>query len=877
MGAGGVLGLALAAALATGLVGAEPALADVTFNVTTTSDLPAANPVNGCATAGGPCSLRSAIQAADALPSGSGNVTINVPPGSYALTIPPAGSDDASTGDLNITYGSGRVTVAGAGASSNVLDARAIDRAFDISSTAQVTISGLTIKNGNPDPSELNDGTTCPASEPSNTAAGGAILTAGALTLSGDVITGSISAGDGGGVEDSGTAPVTISDSQITDNVACAAQFVYQTVSIGFGGGVDESGGGPLTIDHSTVSANQAAADGGGVIENSQMASQPGSVTVTDSTLDGNSSTGGDGGAVSSEGTNGSISGTVALSRDTISANSASGFGGGVSSRDPLTVTDSTLIGNTAGREGGGLASTGASATVSFSTLDANSASGGGGGGDLSTGGEQGQVSVDDSIVTAGTAAGAPSLCSFGVTSGGHNLFSDDGSSCATAAGDGDILNADPQLGPLQDNGGPTQTQALKSSSPAIDAASSSLCSNETANAAGQPVDQRGVSRPQGSACDIGAYEYGGADLALSASSSPASIQTSGSSTLTERVTNAGPTPATDVGLTATIPAGLQAGTPTASQGSCTVSSGTVSCALGAVSPGASGVTVSIPLSATTDGRYSLPASVTLDQSDATPADNQATANLTVSGQSPSQPASSGIPGPAPVILPVSPPAPPGVNPTPVNQPLSGPVPPIANPVATRLGRKYSRRFRLDGTASSDPNKGGRIVSYQWSSDGRIVSRKATFVYRLAPGVKQQSFTLKVVSSENLSATGRVRVSPLVAPVIKITVDTVHFCENCYDLSRSAISIIDRVRHYLRGARFVKLVASCDKYASVAYNVWLAEERDLAVKHRLLIGRYRHLRTYLVILGKTHPLRGVNQDTPLGRYLNRRVTIIITP
>jgi CSLREA domain-containing protein/uncharacterized repeat protein (TIGR01451 family) len=877
MGARGALGLVLAAVLATGLVGAQPALADATFNVTTTRDLPAANPVNGCATAGGPCSLRSAIQAADALPAGSGNVTINVPAGNYALTIPPVGSDDASTGDLNITYGGGTVTVAGAGASSTALDAGAVDRAFNISSAALVTISGLTIKNGNPDSSELNNGTTCPATQPTATATGGAILTVGGLTLTGDVVTDSISAGDGGGVEDSGTAPVTISHSQITDNVACASSS-FQSGSIGFGGGVEESGGGPLTIDHSTVSDNQAASDGGGVIENSQNASQPGSVTITDSTLDGNSTTGGDGGAVSSEGTNGSVSGTVALSRDTISANSASGFGGGVSSRDPLTVTDSTLTGNTAGRDGGGLASVGYSATVSFSTIDANSA--GGSGGDLGNGGEGGQVNVDDSIVTAGTAAGAPSLCTtYGVSSNGHNLFSDDGSSCGTAAGNGDVLSADPQLGPLQDNGGPTQTQALKPTSPAIDAASSPLCSSETVDAAGQPVDQRGVSRPQGSGCDIGAYEYGAADLALSASVSPTSIQTSGSSTLTETVTNSGPTPATDAKLSATIPSGLQAGTPTASQGTCTVTSGTVSCALGTVNPGGTGLTVSVPLSATATGSYSLPASVTLDQSDATPADNQATAKLTVNGpaQTSPQPSSSGTPSPAPVVQPLPAPAPPTPSPAPVVQPLSAPVPPIANPVATRLGGKYSREFKLDGTASTDPNKGGRIVSYQWSSNGKLVSTKATFDYKLASGVEKQSFTLKVISSENLSDTARVSVSPRVAPVIRITVDTVHFCENCYNLSNSAIAIIDRVRHYLQGAKSLRLVASCDKYASVEYNVWLAQERALAVKNRLLRGRHKVPRTYLVILGKTHPLKGADQNTALGRYLNRRVTIIITP
>ena len=56
----------------------------------------------------------------------------------------------------------------------------------------------------------------------------------------------------------------------------------------------------------------------------------------------------------------------------------------------------------------------------------------------------------------------------------------------------------DPKIGPLADNGGLTRTHALLAGSPAIDAASSANC---------PPVDQRGVSRPQGAGCDIGSYE----------------------------------------------------------------------------------------------------------------------------------------------------------------------------------------------------------------------------------------------------------------------------------------------------------------------------------------------------------------------------------
>ena len=76
----------------------------------------------------------------------------------------------------------------------------------------------------------------------------------------------------------------------------------------------------------------------------------------------------------------------------------------------------------------------------------------------------------------------------------GYNIVED--GSCITAT---TSLAADPKLDPLQDNGGETETQALLEGSPAIDAVPAALCAVSE--------DQRGVSRPQGEACDIGAFE----------------------------------------------------------------------------------------------------------------------------------------------------------------------------------------------------------------------------------------------------------------------------------------------------------------------------------------------------------------------------------
>ena len=96
-----------------------------------------------------------------------------------------------------------------------------------------------------------------------------------------------------------------------------------------------------------------------------------------------------------------------------------------------------------------------------------------------------------------------PANCNAALTSNGHNL--EDGNTCGFNA-TGDQPNTDPLLGPLADNGGDTLTHALLPGSPAIDAG---VCIAEIT------TDQRGVARPQGTTCDIGAYEYVGYEVYL--------------------------------------------------------------------------------------------------------------------------------------------------------------------------------------------------------------------------------------------------------------------------------------------------------------------------------------------------------------------------
>jgi hypothetical protein len=104
-----------------------------------------------------------------------------------------------------------------------------------------------------------------------------------------------------------------------------------------------------------------------------------------------------------------------------------------------------------------------------------------------------GAVQTRDSVIAN---AGVGLNCGGQVTSLGHNLSSDN--SC-NLTGAGDLNGVDPRLTGLQNNGGPTHTHGLYPNSPAIDAGDNNGC---PAN------DQRGVPRPQGAACDIGAYEY---------------------------------------------------------------------------------------------------------------------------------------------------------------------------------------------------------------------------------------------------------------------------------------------------------------------------------------------------------------------------------
>ena len=180
--------------------------------------------------------------------------------------------------------------------------------------------------------------------------------------------------------------------------------------------------------------------------------------------------------------------GTLTLSNSTVSGNTAN-YGGGIfnAGTGTLTLTNSTVSGNTATNESGGGGIRNANTlTVTNSTLSGNSAPSGGGIYDGAT------ATLKNTIVADSPSGGN---CGGGITDGGHNL--DSGTSCGFATANNSLSGVDPMLGPLADNGGPTWTHALLAGSPAIDKGDSF----------GATTDQRGVSRPQGAASDIGAFE----------------------------------------------------------------------------------------------------------------------------------------------------------------------------------------------------------------------------------------------------------------------------------------------------------------------------------------------------------------------------------
>lgn len=266
------------------------------------------------------------------------------------------------------------------------------------------------------------------------------------------------------------------------------------------GGGLYVSSGATLNLNGSVVSGNTASSAssifGGGI-------SNQGTLVLTNSTVSGNTASSPDptfGGGIYNSGTLTMTNSTV--STNTVSGHATSTFGGGIYNSGTATMTNSTVSGNTAtGSNGTGGLHTNGTVTLTNSTVNNNSAPAGSGVANLYR--ESGSATFKNTIV-ANPQAGL-NCAGGGITSQGNNLEYP-GSTCGFTQPT-DKQNQNPLLGTLGNNGGPTQTHALGTNSPAIDAGTNTGC---------PATDQRGEWRPRdgdnnGSFfCDIGAYEAPG-------------------------------------------------------------------------------------------------------------------------------------------------------------------------------------------------------------------------------------------------------------------------------------------------------------------------------------------------------------------------------
>jgi hypothetical protein len=265
----------------------------------------------------------------------------------------------------------------------------------------------------------------------------------------------------------------------------------FNSAAGGWAGGL--LNGGVLTLANCVVSSNSAGPSlnggvGGGIFN------YQGPLTVINSTISGNSAA--RGGGIMNDG-----NAVLTLIDTTVSGNTAAQDGGGVANVGGFVTITNTTVANNGASSGGGVSDISGTVKVTNSTITGNSANTGGGIAELASG----TVTIKSTLLAnAPWADCANSEGTF--TSAGYNLTDD--STCAsflTQVGDanGGAVGLDP--GGLKNNGGSTQTIRLLIASPAVDTVPVSACTDIDGN----PVttDQRGITRPQGTACDSGAFE----------------------------------------------------------------------------------------------------------------------------------------------------------------------------------------------------------------------------------------------------------------------------------------------------------------------------------------------------------------------------------
>ncbi len=431
--------------------------ADATFVVTLTFDAGDITPGDGiCAinsALGNGCTLRAAIQEANARP---GPDTIQLPPGLYQLTINP-------DNNLRITDPAG-VTIEGAGAL-----LRPSAQLILITAGARATIDGLTLDRArqgyfNLGSLTLTNGAINATNAPLDFRQG--ILSRGALTVTNFIIS-NYSAGVSPAIQIDGnqTSPtattlrnVTVRNTPTTALATAGGNNIVEIVDSSFDqnnlGMQLEGSTNRVTIRNSTISnnLNGAIVVGAGAVE------FPVAVNILNSTLSGNQN------------------------------NSALRLTSGDGLRVEVLLNNVTIANNHGGTATGGIFVPNASGLSPVAILNSIVA----------------KNTTNNPDRASDVANNLPADCNGRLLSRGHNLFGTLGG-CTITDDTATNIVGDPLLGPLADNGGPTLTHAVPSGSLAVNAGNPAQ-PGSGGNAC-QASDQRGITRPQGTACEIGAYE----------------------------------------------------------------------------------------------------------------------------------------------------------------------------------------------------------------------------------------------------------------------------------------------------------------------------------------------------------------------------------
>lgn len=495
------------------------------------------------------CSTKDLITAIQSANRASGADTLELTP-DCVYTLKAVNNSDSTYGPNGLPVITGDLTLNGSHATiaRNAGGTIPAFRLMQLSSGVTLTLHDVTMQGG------------------ISTGDGGAILNAGGTLILDDVtLVGNHAAAKGGAVANDNFGTLNVKDSVVSANHAnygggmysfgpqqiAHTNFLNNTSTYGAGLYVD---GGLGTLTDSHLGGNIATGSGGALVVYSPL-----DYTIERTVFESNQGTGG--GAIYNGGSK------IVIHDSTFDANIGT-YGGAILAAEPLDLVNSTLTGNTASvqggaiyhsygdlnianstlfdngsADGGALYNAGNRSNIINSTLTGNTASGAGGG-IFNVGDYQGTVALANTIV-ANNLTGGNCYNSGTLTDNGNNLrWPNTDSSCVGVFGD-------PLLGALGNNGGLTRTVAPGEGSAATDAGSDSECASGLVD----NVDQRGLTRPQGAHCDIGAYEVGPAtDLSISANPMPSTVAQNSNVTFAIYIQNHGPSPAQNLVFDTQVP-----------------------------------------------------------------------------------------------------------------------------------------------------------------------------------------------------------------------------------------------------------------------------------------------------------------------------------